>query len=186
MSPNKLLSIWKNYWGEITPEWAKAFLEDERVRVILSYPELEILQAIQQHRKFEDILVCLETSSKQRKSKLVSEEFMFSRTIVDKRIDLGTDAEVNEIKQWLSEFTREKLSQDEVVTWLNVRTDAETCKTKKSYGTEKDAILALIRLGKQNGEVIKQLPYKCNICREYHNSHLLSHETINNLTEKYK
>jgi len=98
---------------------------------------------------------------------------------------LGTESEIGEIKQWLMEFTRDKLNPDEVVTWLNVKTDIETCKGKKRYGNEKDAILALIRLGKKNGEVIKQLPYKCNVCREYHNSHLLSRETIENLQRRY-
>jgi hypothetical protein len=185
MNSNKLLSIWENYWGKLSPEWAQAFLEDMRVPAILNDPELLILQAIQQNRKLADVLSSLEKNNTRMISKLESDEFMFSRTIVDKRVNLGTDAEVNEIKQWLMEFARDKLSQDAVVTWLNVRTDAETCKAKKRYETEKDAILALIRLGKQNGEVIKQLPYKCNICRQYHNSHLLSRETIDNLNRKY-
>jgi HEAT repeat protein len=185
MSPNKLLSIWENYWGILTPEWTEAFLQDERVKLILDYSELLILQAIQQNRKLEDILATLERNSKQRVSKIESEEFQFSRTIVDSLVGLGTESEVTEIKEWLLEFTRAKLSQDEVVTWLNVKTDIETCKTKKRYGSEKDAILALIRLGKKNGEVLKQLPYKCNVCREYHNSHLLSRETIDSLQRKY-
>lgn len=185
MSPSKLLTIWENYWGKLTPKWTEAFLKDERINLILNYPELLILQTVQQNKKFEDILTTLERKSREGASKMESEESNFSRTIVDNRIGLGTASEVAEIKDWLSEFTRAKLSQDEVVTWLNVKTDVETCKTKKRYGSEKDAILALIRLGKKNGEVIKQLPYKCNVCREYHNSHLLSRETIENLQRKY-
>lgn len=185
MSPSKLLSIWENYWGQLAPEWTEAFLKDERVEFILEYPELLILQAIQQNRKLKDILATLDRNSKQRMSKMESDVFKFSRTIVDSRIGLGTELEVSEIREWLLEFTRAKLSQDEVVTWLSVKTDVETCKTKKRYGSEKDAILSLIRLGKKNGEVIKQLPYKCNVCREYHNSHSLSWETIENLQRSY-
>lgn len=185
MSPNKLLSIWENYWGKLSPEWAKAFQEDKRVREILSYPELLILQAIQQNRKLGDILATLEKNSRQRISKLESEEFMFSRTNVDERIGLGTEAEAREIREWLQEFTIDKLDREEVVNWSTAQTDIDTCKGKKKYGSEIDAILAVVRLGKKKGEVIKQLPYKCNVCREFHNSHLLSWESIDKLRRKY-
>ena len=185
MSPSKLLSIWENYWGKLTPEWTDSFLKDGRIRLILKYPDLSILQAIQQNRKLEEILVTLAEGTRKEISKSKSEELIFSRTIVDKRIDLGTEAEINEIREWLKEFTAARLNQEEVVNWSTAKTDMDTCKAKKKYGSEKEAILAVIRLGKNKGEVIKQLPYKCNVCREFHNSHLLSWESIDTLQRKY-
>jgi hypothetical protein len=185
MNPGKLLSIWESYWGELSSNWAESFLADVRIGSILEFDDLMILQAVQENKKLDLILNALERKSSQQKIHEQSTGKSFSKTNLDNRIGLGTESEISEIKQWLMEFSRGKLNPDEVVTWLNVKTDIETCKAKKRYGSEKDAILALIRLGKQNGEVIKQLPYKCNVCRQFHNSHLLSRETINDLQRKY-
>ena len=185
MIPSKLLSIWESYWGELSPNWAESFLADHRISSITSFDDLMILQAVQENKKLDQILNALEKKSRQQKIHEESNDESFSKTNLDNQMGLGTESEIGEIRQWLMEFTRDKLNPDEVVTWLNVKTDIETCKGKKRYGNEKDAILALIRLGKQNGEVIKQLPYKCNVCREFHNSHLLSLETIDNLRRRY-
>jgi hypothetical protein len=56
----------------------------------------------------------------------------------------------------------------------------------KPYKDEKDAILAIIELGKRKDELIKQLPYRCNVCRQFHNTHLISRETLAKLIRKYK
>lgn len=185
MNPTKLLTIWESYWGELSSNWAESFLADVRIKSILRFDDLMILQAVQENKKLDQILNALEKKSRQQEIHEKSNDKSFSRTNLDNQMGLGTESEIGEIKQWLMEFTRDKLNPDEVVTWLNVKTDIETCNGKKRYGNEKDAILALIRLGKKNSEVIKQLPYKCNVCREYHNSHLLSRETIENLQRRY-
>lgn len=187
MSPLKLLSIWVNYWGKLTPKWREEFLKDSRVKLILEYPDLLILQAIQKNKKLEDVLAHLEKSSKKETLKSETDEFEISRARFDKRNELGTEVEVNQIRQWLEEFSasKPKLSQEEVVNWTTAKTDMDTCKAKKKYASEKEAILAVIRLGKSRGEVIKQLPYKCNVCRDFHNSHLLSWESIERLQRKY-
>jgi hypothetical protein len=184
-SATKFLSIWESYWGELSSNWTESFLVDARIDSILVFDDLLILQAVQENRKLDQILNALERKSKQLVLQEQSNVKSFSKTNLDSQLGLGTENERIEIKEWLKEFARGKLNPDEVVTWLNVRTDAETCIAKRQYGSEKDAILASIRLGKQNGEVIKQLPYKCNICRQYHNSHLLSRETIDILNRKY-
>lgn len=185
MNSDKLLSIWESYWGELSSNWAESFLADARVRSILEFNDLMILQAVQENKKLDQILTALERKTKQQRIQEQAKENDFSKTNLDNQMGLGTKSEIDEIRKWLTEFSRDKLNPDEVVTWLNVKTDTETCMAKKRYPSEKDAILALIRLGKQNREVIKQLPYKCNVCREFHNSHLLSRETIDNLQRRY-
>jgi hypothetical protein len=184
-NPAKLLAIWESYWGKLSDNWTENFLTDARIDLIIKFEDLLILQAVQENKKLVDILGALEKNSRKLKTEEASNKIGFSRINIGQQTSLGTELEVNEIKEWLREFSREKLSPDEVVTWLSVKTDIETCRAKVRYPSEKEAILAIIRLGKKNREIIKQLPYKCNVCRQFHNSHLLSREAIEKLQLKY-
>jgi hypothetical protein len=69
---------------------------------------------------------------------------------------------------------------------LIIKSDRETCEGKRKYDQEKEAIFALIKLEKRKSELIKQLPYKCNICLKFHNTHLISREKLEKLLQKYK
>ena len=185
MKPDKLLSIWKSYWGELTPKWEEEFLGDARIVLILEFDDLRILQAVQQNKKLSQILKVLEENSSKQKFHEDSRKDSFSKTNLGKEDTSATESEIDEIKDWLEDASWTRIDPEEIVTWLAVRTDETTCREKKQYESEKDAILNVIRLGKQRGEVINQLPYKCNVCRKFHNSHLLSLETIDNLQQRY-
>lgn len=185
MNPGKLLSIWESYWGELTPKWEEEFLADPRIGSILEFDDLMILQAVQQNKKLTQILKELEEYSSKQKFHQESSKGSFSKTNIGEQVTSATESEIDEIKKWLEDASWARIDPEEIVTWLAVRTDEATCKEKKQYSSEKDAILNVIRLGKQKGEVIMQLPYKCNVCRKYHNSHLISRETLSKLERKY-
>lgn len=185
MNPGKLLSIWESYWGELTPKWEEEFLADARIVSILEFDDLMILQAVQQNKKLTQILKVLEQNSRKRKFHQESSKDNFSKTSIGNQVTSATESEMDEIKEWLKDYSWAKIDPGEIVTWLAVRTDETTCRGKKAYSSEKDAILNVIRIGKQKGEVINQLPYKCNVCRKYHNSHLLSREVMQKLFRKY-
>jgi hypothetical protein len=69
---------------------------------------------------------------------------------------------------------------------LNVWSNSETCSKKVRYKGTSEAILALIRIEKRVGSLVKQLPYRCPNCRGVHNTHLISRSELARLILKYK
>ena len=185
------MSLWERSWGELSPEWTAKFLNDPRIEKILSFPETSIQLAIFNNKKLDEIISYLEKHGD-------NYEKSFRRTTVveardQKRTSDGRtrtnpkeDARMKDIYDWLTEFSQTKLDPENTFPRLIVKSDRETCQNKVAYSTEKEAITALIELGNRKGEITKQLPYKCNISRNFHNTHLISRETIQKLLDKYK
>ena len=51
-----LLDVWTNRWGPLTPEHRDAFLSDGRISQVLEYEPQTYMEAINQHRRLDDIL----------------------------------------------------------------------------------------------------------------------------------
>lgn len=185
IDPNKLLSMWENCWEKLSPKWSEHFLKDPRIEKIIEFPPLSILDAIQKNKKLEAILQYLEESSKQVKSKVGTIEKAATKSVIKKKRELGTPAEINAIYDWLKMMDVANFDPESTFPRLIVKSDPEICESKVQYSSEKDSILALIKLGNKKNELIKQLPYKCNICRKFHNTHLISRETLEKLLRKY-
>jgi len=185
IDPNKLLSMWENCWEKLSPKWSENFLKDPRIEKIITFPPLSILDAIQKNKKLEEILQHLEESSKQVKTKFNLVEKEVIKPVIKRKKDLGTPSEVNAIYEWLKMMDVAKFDPESTFPRLIVKSDPEICESKVQYSSEKDSILALIKLGNKKNELIKQLPYKCNICRKFHNTHLISRETLEKLLRKY-
>lgn len=177
--------MWENCWEKLSPKWSENFLKDPRIEKIITFPPLSILDAIQKNKKLEEILQHLEESSKQVKTKVNLVEKEVTKPVIKRKKDLGTPAEVNAIYEWLKMMDLAKFDPESTFPRLIVKSDPEICVSKVQYGSEKDSILALIKLGNKKNELIKQLPYKCNICRKFHNTHLISRETLEKLLRKY-
>ena len=186
IDPDKLLSMWENCWEKLSPKWAESFLKDPRIQKITAFPALSILDAIQKNKKLDEILMYLEESSKQVKIKVDTAEKVVVKPVIRKKKDLGTSAEVNAIYEWLKRMDVAKFNPESTFPRLIIKSDRETCEGKRKYDQEKEAIFALIKLGERKSELIKQLPYKCNICRKFHNTHLISREKLEKLLRKYK
>ncbi len=185
INPDKLLSIWEDYWGKLSPRWSDTFLKDPRVEKILVYPGLSILSAVQKNRKLDEILSSLEESTRQVQNKVNLKVNVVPRASTNKQKVLGTTSEIQTIHEWLARINVAKLDPDSTFPKLIIKSDKSTCESKRKYDHEKDAIFALLKLEEIKGELIKQLPYKCNICRKFHNTHLISRETIQRLLRKY-
>jgi len=185
IDPNKLLSMWENCWEKLSPKWSEHFLKDPRIEKIIAFPPLSILDAIQKNKKLEEILQYLEESLKQVKTEVKLVEKATTKSVIKKKKELGTPAEVTAIYEWLIIMNVEKFDPEITFPRLIVKSDPETCESKVQYSSEKDSILALIKLGNKKNELIKQLPYKCNICRKFHNTHLISRESLEKLLRKY-
>jgi len=183
---SKLLSIWENKWGKLNKKWAQEFLNDKRIDQILVFPPLLIFSAIQNHKKIEEILAYLNKST--YKTKTENKNKVTSSVILrkGKKKDLGTTLEKEAIYEWILRMETAKFDPDTTFSRLLIKSDQETCTEKKKYEKEKDAILALIQLEQRKGELIKQIPYRCNICRNYHNTHLISRQIIQKLKRAYK
>jgi hypothetical protein len=182
----KLLSIWEDCWGKLNPEWTAKFLNDPRVEKILTFPALSILNAVQNRKKMDEILELLESALIQPQSKTDPVGDDLDKPVTHKRKSLGTDSEVNTIYEWLVRMSVAQFDPESTFPRLIIKSNKETCQTKRKYKTEKEAILALVKLEELKGELIKQLPYRCNICGEFHNTHLISRETIQKLMRKYR
>ena len=187
----KFLSLWERIWGDLSPEWTEKFLNDPRIEKILSFPETSIQLAIFNNKKLDEIISYLEKHGDSyeksfRKTTVVEAKDQKSISDGKLRTNPKEDAQMREIYDWLTEFSQTKLDPENTFPRLTVKSDRETCQNKVSYSAEKEAITALIELGNRKGEIIKQLPYKCNICRNFHNTHLISRETIQKLLGKYK
>lgn len=61
-----LLSIWEDYWGKLSPDWAEAFLNDQRIQLILNYPDSWIHIAVEKNRKLDEILNYLVEAEKEK------------------------------------------------------------------------------------------------------------------------
>ena len=184
-----LLSIWEGIWGNLSPEWAAKFLTDSRVQKILAFPDSSIKLAIFNHKKLDEVISYLEehspklqASPKPDKSKIKQ----LSKRKQSSTVNPQNYSDYGEIYEWLVQMSVAPFDPDSTFPRLIIKSDTETCKNKYVYIDEKDAILALIKLGKRKGELIKQLPYKCNVCRKFHNTHLISRETIQKLLRNYK
>ena len=177
--------MWENCWEKLSPKWSENFLKDPRIEKIIAFPPLSILDAIQKNKKLEEILQYLEESSKQVKTKVNLVEKEVIKPVIKKKKDLGTPAEVNAIYEWLKRMDVAKFDPESTFPRLIIKSDPETCRSKVPYNSEIDSILALIKLGKRNNDLIKQLPYKCNICRKFHNTHLISRKMLGMLLQKY-
>jgi hypothetical protein len=182
----KFLSFWEESWGKLSPEWSANFLEDPRTKQILEYPGLLILNAVQQFKKLDEILTHLEGSSVPEKSRLSSKVEASPQPVNSKKAPLTTPAELQIIHEWLTRMSVAKFDPDSTFPRLIIKSDKETCQSKRKYKSEPEAISALIKLEEVSGDLIKQLPYRCNICLEFHNTHLISRETIQKLLRKYQ
>jgi len=182
----KFLSFWEESWGKLSPEWSANFLDDPRTKQILEYPGLLILNAVQQFKKLDEILTHLKGSSIAEESRLGSKVEVSLQTVTNKKAPLATPAELQIIHEWLTRMSTAKFDPDSTFPRLIIKSDKETCQSKRKYKSEPAAIFALIKLEEVKGDLIKQLPYKCNICREFHNTHLISRETIQKLLRKYQ
>ena len=187
----KFLSLWEQIWGELGPEWTTNFLNDPRIEKILAFPETSIQLAIFNNKKLDEIISYLEEHGDRyeksfRQTTVVEAKDQKKTSDGRLRTNPKEDAQMKGIYDWLTEFSQTKLDPENTFPRLIVKSDRETCQNKVAYSTEKEAITALIELGNRKGEIIKQLPYKCNICRNFHNTHLISRETIQKLLDKYK
>jgi hypothetical protein len=174
------LAIWEKRWGKLSPDWLNAFLKDNRVQKIITYPEDLVRSAVAKNKKLEEILKEIENS--------------FSQTITNKKQiksngkkeNQGANSEITSIYDWLTRMNVAKFDPGSVFPRLDIKSDRETCESKRKYDTEKEAIFELVRLEKVKGQLVTQLPYKCNICKRFHNTHLISRETLQKLLRKYK
>ena len=182
----KFLSFWEDSWGKLTPEWSEKLLNDTRLQEILKHPGLRILSAVQKYKKIDEIIQHLESQASQIQSKVNPEKKVIVKTSDKKRQNLGSLAERTEINDWLATMQETRFDPESTFPRLIVDSSREICEGKRSYKDEKDAILAIIELGKRKDELIKQLPYRCNVCRQFHNTHLISRETLGKLIRKYK
>ncbi len=182
----KFLSFWEDSWGKLTPEWSEKLLNDPRLHEILKHPGLRILSAVQKYKKIDEIIQHLESQANQIQSKVNPDKKVVVKTPDKKRQNLGSLAERNEINDWLAAMQGTRFDPQSTFPRLIVDSTREICEGKRAYKYEKDAILAIIALGKRRDELIKQLPYKCNVCRQFHNTHLISRETLAKLRQKYK
>ena len=191
ISPEKFLSIWEQIWGELSDDWRVSFLNDPRIERILTFPDSSIQLALLNNKKLDEVISFLEKNS----SAEATPSNKSPNRIKSGKSKRNTDSEypsnakeISEysiISDWLREFSNAELDPENTCPRLLIKSDRDTCQKKVSYTKEKDAIFALINLGKKKGALIKQLPYKCNICRSYHNTHLISRETIHKLLGKY-
>jgi hypothetical protein len=182
----KFLSFWEDSWGKLTPEWSEKFLNDPRLQEILKHPGLRILSAVQKHKKIDEIVQLLESQASQIQSKVNPDKKVIVKTSDKKRQNLGSLAERTEINDWLATMQETRFDPESTFPRLIVDSTREICEGKRAYKDEKDAILAIIELGNRKDELIKQLPYRCNVCRQFHNTHLISRETLGKLIRKYK
>jgi len=182
----KFLSFWEDSWGKLTPEWSEKLLNDPRLHEILKHPGLRILSAVQKYKKIDEIIQHLESQASQIQSKVNPEKKVIVKTSDKKRQNLGSLAERTEINDWLATMQETRFDPESTFPRLIVDSTREICEGKRSYKDEKDAILAIIELGKRKDELIKQLPYRCNVCRQFHNTHLISRESLGKLIRKYK
>ena len=182
----KFLSFWEDSWGKLTPEWSEKLLNDPRLQEILKHPGLRILSAVQKHKKIDEIVQLLESQASQIQSKVNPEKKVIVKTSDKKRQNLGSLAERTEINDWLTKIQETTFDPESTFPRLIVDSTREICEGKRAYKDEKDAILAIIELGNRKDELIKQLPYRCNVCRQFHNTHLISRETLGKLIRKYK
>jgi hypothetical protein len=183
---NKFLSFWEESWGKLSPEWSEKLLNDSRLHEILKHPGLRILSAVQKYKKIDEIIQLLESQASQIQSNVNLDKKTIAKAPAKKNQNLGSLSERKEINDWLERIQQARFDPESTFPRLIVDSTKEICKSKKAYKSDKDAILAIINLGKQKCELIKQLPYKCNICRNFHNTHLISRETLSKLTRKYK
>ena len=94
-------------------------------------------------------------------------------------------SELRTIQTWLEEMSRAAFDPSSTFSSIDVVSDFEVCKSKKRFHSTSQAILFLAKRGKQTGSLVKQIPYKCRLCRGVHNSHLISRAQLSSLQEKY-
>ncbi len=174
------LAIWEKRWGKLSPDWLNAFLKDDRVKKITTYPEDLVRNAVARNKKLEEILKEIENSLSLTIT--TNNQLKTNR----KRENPGSNSEITLIHDWLTRMNVAKFDPESVFPRLDIKSDREKCESKRKYDTEKEAILELVRLEKVKGDLVKQLPHKCNICKRFHNTHLISRETLQKLLRKYK
>jgi len=187
----KFLSLWEQIWGELSPEWTTKFLNDPRIEKILSFRETSIQLAIFNNKKLDEILLYLEKHGDNfeksfRQTKYVEAKYQNQKSAENSKTNSKKVFLNKDIYEWLTDFSLAKLDPENTFPRLEIKSDRETCETKVGYSNEREAFIALIKLGYRKGEIIKQLPYRCNICRNFHNTHLISREKIQKLLVKYK
>ena len=183
------LSLWEGIWGNLNPEWSAKFLTDSRVHKILTFPDSSIKLAILNHKKLDEIILYLEEHSPkfQASSKPASSKKQrLSKRKQNIPANSKEKSDYKKIYEWLIQMSEAQFDPESTFSRLIIKSNSETCESKVTYISHKDAVLALINLGERKGELIKQLPYKCNVCRKFHNTHLISREMIKKLLRKYK
>jgi hypothetical protein len=189
IDPQGLLLIWEGIWGKISPDWAVKFLTDSRVKKILAFPDSSIKLAILNHKKLDEIVTYLEEHSPKLEASPKTNNGrikQLSKTKQSSKASPQDYSDYKEIYEWLLQMSVASFDPENTFPRLIIKSDKYTCESKVTYADQKNAILTLIELGKRNGELIKQLPYKCNVCRKFHNTHLISRETIQKLLRNYK
>lgn len=189
IDPQRLLSIWEGIWGKMSPDWALKFLIDDRLKEILTFSDSSINLAILNHKKLDEIVSYLEEHSPKLESSRKPNKVRIKQLSKRKQSSTVSPQEYSdyeEIYEWLLQMSVASFDPESTFPRLIIKSDQYTCESKVTYIDQKNAILALIELGERNGELIKQLPYKCNICRKFHNTHLISRETIQKLLRNYK
>jgi hypothetical protein len=159
---------------------------DPRLERILVHPGLRILSAVQKNKKLDQIILVLESQANQVQTNVNPSGKSLVKPPERKRPNLGTAAEISRISDWLTRFQQSPFDPETTFPRLIVKSTRDVCESKRKYKSEKDAIIALINLEEIKGQLVKQLPYRCNICHEYHNTHLISRELFEKLRKKYQ
>jgi hypothetical protein len=89
------------------------------------------------------------------------------------------------IENWVMRMAQTEFDPSSTISSIDVP-QAESCSAKDRFEGTSEAILALIRIEKRDGRLIKQLPYYCKNCKGVHNSHLISRQTLSKLVLKYQ
>ena len=90
------------------------------------------------------------------------------------------------IQKWVARMAEAEFDPASTFSSLDVWSDSGTCSKKIRYEGTSEAILALIRIEKRKGNLVKQIPYRCKNCRGVHNTHLISRAALAKLISKYE
>lgn len=90
------------------------------------------------------------------------------------------------IEDWVTRMATAEFDPAITFSSIDVVSDPEKCSAKVRFKGTSEAILFLIRKERREGKLIKQLPYPCDLCKGFHNTHLIERSTLNKLVLKYQ
>ena len=85
------------------------------------------------------------------------------------------------IEDWVTRMATAEFDPAIPFSSIDVVSDPEKCSEKVRFKGTSEAILFLIRKERREGKLIKQLPYRCDLCKGFHNTHLIDRSTLNKL-----